>query len=880
MAVSPTVPGAGADGRAPFRVIGTGSAPAALIERDEALAELRSTLTGAWDGEGCLILVRGEAGIGKTSLVEVVLAELDPAVTVLRGACDGVTTPRPFGPIRDMRERLGPELSELLDRDAERHAVSSRLAERLGALSPAVMVVEDVQWADEATAETLIYLARRLPGARHAIILTYRDDDQPSPAVRRFLGHLAAMPAIVNLGLRPLSAEGVTAMAAGSDVDPAELHALTGGNPFYVAQVLAGGGRAIPLSISDALRARLDRLGASARASLEAAAIIGSRIEPWLLAAVAGEDVLGADDCVAAGLLIKGEVLSFRHELTRLAVLEAMPVFRGIGLHRRALDVLLRSRSPDHARLAYHAQGAADAAAVLEHAVAAGEAAMKVGANDEAYALFERATRFLDHEPDEAVRARILELLSDAAYATDRIPEAYEGRKAAIELRRRLGDTLAVGDGLRHVSRQAWTRGYGAESHELGEEAVRLLEPLGDTRELAMAYGNIGAEAMVTRDMSRGYHFSQLALDMGRRLNEPEPIAYALNNLACLDSTEGKPGWEDLLDESLRISLEHGLFESAHRARFNLFVNLSELREPMRAMGYLTDLIDYTSSVQVERCNLDCAMSETQLELGAWDEAERLARAALAYARTQVDDKSSGMNTLARLLIRRGLDGADELLADADRALSGYDSVAFTKPTIMTRAEAAWLHGGLEAMTDQLREALDWAVAAGDAWNAGEASRWLWQAGVITDLPDIAADPYRMVVDGRNTQAAAEFDARCLPYEAALALAMSTDPADLRQAHDRLTVLGATAVAAKVADALRAAGAPVPRGPRAVTRANPASLTPRQLEIARLAAGGLTNREIAAALFLTEKTVAHHVSAVLAKLDVRRRGDIGRALAP
>jgi DNA-binding CsgD family transcriptional regulator len=879
MAVLPTVPGAGADDRGTLRVIGTGGARAPLIERGEALDELRRILARAWDGDGRLVMVRGEAGIGKTSLVEAVLAGLDPKISVLRGACDGVSTPRPFGPIRDMRDELGPELSGLLDADAERHAVSGLLADRLGAASPAVMVVEDIHWIDEATAETVIYLARRMPGSRHAVILTYRDDDQPSPAVRRFLGQLAGMPASVNLALGPLSEAGVAAMAAGSDLDAARLHALTGGNPFYVTQVLAGDGRDIPVSISDALRARLDRLTPSARASLEAAAILGSRIEPWLLAAVAGEDVLGADDCVAAGLLAKGEELSFRHELTRMAVLEGMAVFRGIGLHRRALDVLRRSGSTDHARLAYHAEGAADAAALLEHAVAAGEAAMRVGANDEAYSLFDRASRFLDHAPDDAVRAHILELLSDAAYATDRIPEAYESRKAAVEHRRQLGDSRAVGDGLRHVSRHAWARGHGAESRQLGEEAVRLLEPLGDSRELAMAYGNIGAEAMVTRDMARGYHFSRLALDMGRRLNEPEPIAYALNNLGCLASTEGKPGWEDLLHESLSISLEHGLFEAAHRARFNLFVNLSESREPMRAMGYLSDLIDYTSSVQVERCNLDCAMSETQLELGAWDEAERLALAALAYARTQLDDKSSGMITLARLLIRRGLDGADELLADADRALAGYDSIAFSKPTIVTRAEAAWLHDELGSMTHQLQAALEWAVEAGDAWNAGEVARWLWQAGAITDLPDMAAAPFRMVAEGRSAQAAAEFDSRGLPYEAALALAMSTDPADLRQAHDRLTALGATAVADKVADFLRAAGAPVPRGPRAVTRANPGALTPRQLEVARLAAQGLTNREIAGALFLTEKTVGHHVSAVLAKLNVRRRGDIGQELA-
>jgi DNA-binding CsgD family transcriptional regulator len=858
---------------------GNAATRARLIERDEALAKLRSIASGASQGEGRLVVIRGEAGIGKTAVVEAMLEELDHAVTLLHSACDGVTTPRPFGPIRDMRQHLGVELSELLDNNAERHAVSSVLADRLAELEPALLVIEDIQWTDEATAETLVYLARRLPGARQLVILTYRDDDEPSPSVRRLLGQLAMMPAIVNLPLSPLSIDGVAALAAGARIDPVQLHALTGGNPFYIAQVVASGGRDIPLSVTDALHARLDGLAPNARASLEAAAIIGSRIEPWILAAVAGEDIVGADDCVAAGLLTKGDVLSFRHELTRLAVLDALPMFRGIGLHRRVLDVLTRSGSQDHARLAYHAEGAADAGAVLEHAVAAGEAAMKIGANDEAYAQFQRASRFIDHVPDDAARARILELLSDAAYLTNRIPEAYEARKEAVAIRMRLGDVLALGDGLRHLSRHAWTRGFGKESHEAGEEAVRTLEPLGECRELALAYGNLGASAMITRELGRGYRFSHLALEMGRRLDEPEPIAYALNNLGCLAFTEGKAGGEELLLESLRVSIEHGLFEAAHRARFNLFVNLSESREPLRALRYLNDLVDYTSSVQLERCNLDCAQSETQLEIGAWDEAERWARSALAYARTQVDDKSAGMNTLARLLIRRGEDGADDLLAAAERAVAGYDSVSHTKPILMTRAEAAWLHGGLAELAQPLQAALDWAVAAHDAWNAGEVGRWLWLAGGIAELPPVAAAPYRLVVEGRNAEAAAEFDARSLPYEAALALAMSSDAANLREAHGRMRALGATAVARKVADLLRAAGAPVPRGPRALTRANPAALTARQLEIARLAAQGMTNREIGEALFLTEKTVGHHVSAVLAKLDVRRRADIGPALA-
>ena len=874
MAISPNVPGA--EVRAPSVAPATDDV-LPLIEREASLAALQEHLGAVLRGSGRLVVVRGEAGIGKSALVERFLAGLPAGVGVLTGGFDGVSTPLPFAPLRDMAGRLGGDLADLLDANAELHVVRARLNELLATLDPAVVVIEDLQWADEATAETLTYQARRLSDARRLVILTYRDDDPPSPPVRRLLGQLAGMPAAHNLQLAPLSRKGVAVLAAGHATDPAELHRLTGGNPFFVQQVLASGTAEIPLSISDALRARLDGLGARARSALEAAAILGSRIEPWLLAAVAGEDILGADDCIAAGLLTKGEALAFRHELTRLAVMEALPVFKGIGLHRRALDALLRSGSTDDARLAYHSEGAADAARVLRHAVAAGDAAMRVGANHEAVAQFQRAMAFAGHASEED-HAAILERLSYVQYMTNQVQEARVTREEAVALRRKLGDSLRVGDGLRHLSRLAWTHGSGAESWELSREAIRILEPLGETRELAMALANLGGLYMIVKDTVEGRSYSERAMEMGRRLGEPEPIAYALNNLGCIAMWEGDERGEELLLESYRLCNEKALFESAHRAIFNLFCNFADIREPIRAETYLAQIIDYTSGVQIERCNLDCAASELKMDIGDWAEGERLALRALEYARAQSDDRGQGMVTLAQLAIRRGEEGGTAFLANAERYLAGFESAAHTHPIVLTRAEAAWLDGTLEEQVEPLRQVLSWAIAADDPWEIGDAARWLWQAGALPDVPARTAEPYKMVMRGDHRSAAEEFDRRPLPYEAALALALSGEASDLQEAHDRLLALGATAVARKVAGDLRRVGAAVPRGPRRDTRANPANLTARQMEIARLVARGLTNREIAGELVLTEKTVGHHVSAVLAKLGAQRRTEVAALL--
>ncbi len=160
----------------------------------------------------------------------------------------------------------------------------------------------------------------------------------------------------------------------------------------------------------------------------------------------------------------------------------------------------------------------------------------------------------------------------------------------------------------------------------------------------------------------------------------------------------------------------------------------------------------------------------------------------------------------------------------------------------------------------------------------GRLVQWLWRAGALSELDARAEEVYRLEVAGRAREAAAAWGQLSVPYEAALSLAGSSDAADVQRAHEELTLLGATAVLRKVALRLRELGSPVPRGPRPTTRSNPRGLTEREWEIARLLALGLSNAEIADRLVVSPKTVGHHVSAVLAKLTVRRRAEVAAAI--
>ncbi|MGH2402340.1 MAG: ATP-binding protein, partial [Candidatus Limnocylindria bacterium] len=562
-----------------------------LVERETALGVLGGALAEAANGSGRVVFIGGEPGIGKTALVRAFSSGIpaERGTRVLVGFCDGVSTPRPLAPMHDMRAGLGPELVELLRTNGQAHAIFDQVLADLGVNSPTVMIIEDLHWADDATLDLVRFLGRRVESLAVLLVGTYRDEAGGLPApLLSMLGDLLTLPRVERHILPRLSSGGVAALAAGSGIEAAELHRLTGGNPYFVTEVLAAGTSSVPESIADSTRARIARLDDRAREALDAAAIIGTRIDPWLLAAVAGEQIMGIDDCLRSALLTKSDDgLAFSHELTRLTVLEDMPVFRGIAMHRRALDALRRTGSRDASRLAYHAEGAADAKAVLGHAVAAGRIAIRVGAYREAVAQLQRAERFASHAPAAADVAALMDHLSYALFLINHQEEAYAARHAALLRWRRIGDQRRIGDSLRWLSRLAWIRGRGREARDLGAQALRVLEPVGDSHELAMAISNIGHLAMLAQDADQALAFSARALEMGERIHDPEAVAHALNNIGSVELAVGQLEGAEKLQRSAAISRERGFPEHLDRALYNLTGAALSRRDLAAAAAYL-----------------------------------------------------------------------------------------------------------------------------------------------------------------------------------------------------------------------------------------------------------------------------------------------------
>jgi DNA-binding CsgD family transcriptional regulator len=197
-------------------------------------------------------------------------------------------------------------------------------------------------------------------------------------------------------------------------------------------------------------------------------------------------------------------------------------------------------------------------------------------------------------------------------------------------------------------------------------------------------------------------------------------------------------------------------------------------------------------------------------------------------------------------------------------------------PVAAAITEFSWLTGVLDDRLAQCRELLADGPIEGLEWSRGELAAWLRRLGDTVDTAGVAG-PYRLLLEGAYVAAADEFHRLSMPYDAALALVDSGDPANAARALDILDRLGADAVASKVRRELRTQGVTaVPARRRSATLANPAGLTARQVEVLRLLDDGLTNSELAERLYLSVKTVDHHVSAILNKLDVSKRRDAVR----
>jgi DNA-binding CsgD family transcriptional regulator/tetratricopeptide (TPR) repeat protein len=848
---------------------------APFLEREAFLEPLLTALEQAREGSGRLVFLAGEAGVGKTALVRRLCAEAGDAF-VLEGACDTLFTPRPLGPIADIAAQSGGELAELVARGARPHELLAVLRTDLRARAT-VLVLEDLHWADEATLDLVRLLGRRIHATRGVVVATYRDDElSHDHPLRSVVGGLAGAAGVTTLRLTPLSLAAVRELATPHGVDATELYGRTGGNPFFVTEALATGVHVVPPTVRDAVLARAAQLDADARELLEAVAIVPSHADLDLLEALAGAQTVRIDACVESGMLVQtDDGIAFRHELARIAVEESVGPIRKRGLHAAALHAL-RERGDDVARLAHHAEAAGDAESALRFATMAAERAAAHGSHREAANQYARALRFGD-ALSLAERAALLDRRARECYLTDQSDEAIAAAEQAVQCYRTLGDPLKEGSALTWLGEILWCPGRPQEAGERAREAVEVLEREPPGRELALAYATLGERCGIARRTGDAKACGRRALELAEQLGEDGIAANALILLAGIE------GSCEQLELGLERALRADVPEQAARAFLILALLAAEDHAHARARDYVERGLEYCEDHGIELHRLYLLMSRARLELdeGRWSEAAETAATVLRIPRTSISPRICALSVLARVRARRGDPDYTPLLEEAWALAEPTGELDRLGPVSAARAEAAWLRGDPGAVARATDRALALASECGAAQVAGELALWRWRAGLVEEVPVPIVEPYRLELDGEWKLAAALWRELGCPYDAALAVAAGADEEALRGALDELEALGARPAAAIVARRLRALGVRgLTRGPRTSTRANVAGLTRREADVLRLLAQGLRNADIAERLFLSPRTVDHHVSAVLRKLDVRTRGEAVAAASP
>ncbi|HEX5994916.1 MAG TPA: LuxR C-terminal-related transcriptional regulator, partial [Jiangellales bacterium] len=656
--------------------------------------------------------------------------------------------------------------------------------------------------------------------------------------------------------------------AEGTGVDADKLYELTGGNPFYVTETLADPQASVPLSIQDAVMARVGRLGPAARACAEVASVIPGTTDVVLLDRCGVLD--GLDEAVHLGVLrVDGSEVMFWHELVRRSVEQSLTESRRQQVNGDVLDALAQ-RGADPARLAHHAVHAGRIAAVIRYAPIAAQRASSMGAHLEAFEHYHRA---LQHA-DRFSAPQLLELLDQGAHAgylAGRYHDAREYMVRAVELNRASGDRPALSRSLRLLADIEWHVGRGPLAQAAANEAVDVLTGGDYPEALANAYGLQARLAMLD-------HRSDEAVAWGEKavaLFEQDGLTVPADLLVTIGSAriQREPDDSSSLVAALRVAIDRHDVHAVARAYVNLGDELTLHMRYAEARPYLDEGMAYLEQHD-ELLTLDhlrAARARWLLDCGMWTDAQLDAELA--------DGPDGPSTTIARLVLallkaRRGDPSAGDAIADVSSRARAAAEAQFVMPAALAKAEYSWLTGDAAGVAGALESVLPAIRRSGMGRVIGEAALWLHRIGRLDELPAGIAEPYVLQVTGRSREAAAAWRELGRPYETADALADSSEPELLLEALTILDRMNAEPRAAMVRRRLTELGLDsVPRGPRATTRSNPAGLTARQLEVLRLLADGLTYRAIAGRLHVSIKTVDHHVTAIRTKLAVFSRAE-------
>ena len=839
-----------------------------LIERDFVLQTLQHRLEAARI-EGHLILLSGEAGIGKTSVLQAVAAA---GMAVWWGACDALQTPQPLSPLLDIARQHETRFASCLA--GPRGALFETVLDELRlASAPTLVVIEDIQWADEATLDLIKFVGRRIARTHALLAVSYRDDELSiSHPLRRLLGELPA-GTHTRLQLKRLSPIGVEFMARRSLRSPAGLFDATLGNPFFLTELLRHPADQVPRTVQDLVLARFARLDKPAQEIVRVVSIVPGRLERRLLDALLSPGLTDLEACLDSGLLAAdGTTIGFRHELARAAIESALAVPSAEALHRQMLRALVADGCDVVARLAHHAALAGDVEAVRRYAPDAADQARERGANREAANHLRIALRQVKTgEADE--RRRWLEAYALDSANVDWQDEAIASRQELDVMYRAVGDVVGQATNLSRLALLYVYMMRNEEADAASQQAIDLLESLPPGVALATACGVEASLRMLNRDCEQAVIWSRKSIALAREHGDRQRLCSSLSTLGtALMFIDYEAGCRQM-DAALEMARAEALWVAIVNSLLNLGSGSGELMRLAQAERWLGEATVYAAEHEFDAFASYGAvwLALCDLQRGRWVEAVERAGQIAAAPQISAITRVMALVALGRVRLRQGDPGVAEALDEALAIAGAADTLQRIAPVRAARAEAAHVRGDLAAAAAEALAALPQAVEKRHPWFTGELAFWAWRAGRLTHVPTGCAEPYALQITGDWQSAAAAWKQLGCPYEQARALADGDPPAQL-QALALFKQLGARPAVDALEKQLRTAGVRgIARGARLSTQGHPHGLTDRELQVLGLLCEGLRNAEIAARLSRSVRTVDHHLAAIFIKLGVDSR---------
>jgi DNA-binding CsgD family transcriptional regulator/tetratricopeptide (TPR) repeat protein len=848
-----------------------------LIERETYLSLLHTKLSKVDEGEGHSLFLYGESGIGKTSLLKAFKKDLNKKYKIFEGVCDALFTPRPLAPLFDIAWQISPDLMQGTTDIHDRTVLFSKFLQELKKQdATCIIIFEDIHWADEATFDFIKFIARRITHIPCLFICTVRDNEihltHPFTSVA---GQLSP-DSYTRVQVAPLSVEAVKILAEEKGYDGEKVYKIAGGNPFFVNEILASYSEGVPATIREGIISAYNRTNEKTRQVWELLSVIPGSFETKYLERFDPSYLEAVENCRQLQILIyENNKISFKHELFRRAIENSLSPMRRVELHKRILELFLANFEVNHEieRIVHHAKNANKHELVVRYAPIAAREAAAVGSHVEAAKLLNTAIEHYQGS-NECELVTLYETYAYECYLTNDIKQAIVYTSKRLRLLKKENNIEKTAGCVRFLSRLSWLDGDRNTSLQLAQDAVNAFVDAPSSTAKARAYSTMAHLKMLADEPKETIKWGDMAIEVAKDVNDEDAICHALNSMGTVRiyiPVEKQKGIEQL-EKSLEIAIRNSFDEHAARAYTNLAGNAMKIKEYDIVERYLDEGIAYSEERDLSywmACMLGIK-AKLELEKGNLNEALQIAES-LRSGKYEGTFKVYSALIIVLVNMRTNDTNVLPLLLQAKTTAFDKNEWQLMVPPMAALLEYEWLTGEEVVDADELQFVMENINKSFYYYENNEFAYWLKKTRNEDVALDIIAEGYDVTSVAKARRSAAYWKEKGNNYHYSLMLFEGSEE-DKRNALAVMQELGATVVYERMKQEMRSAGIKsIPRGMRRSTMSNSAFLTGREMDVLQLLKHGLQNKEIANKLFISAKTVDHHISAIFYKLEVNSR---------